>query len=95
MPATPEFFSTVRELCDETGALMMVDEVQVPHPAVALSYIPRGAFENMILKSGVGCTLIVSRRSLEPRDFAKHYRAIGFPPVGLFFGPLPHTSKPN
>lgn len=29
MPATPEFFSTVRELCDETGALMIVDEVQV------------------------------------------------------------------
>ncbi|CAM9303961.1 unnamed protein product [Pylaiella littoralis] len=28
VPATPEFFSTVRELCDETGALMMVDEVQ-------------------------------------------------------------------
>lgn len=29
VPATPEFFSTVRELCDETGALMIVDEVQV------------------------------------------------------------------
>lgn len=29
MPATPEFFSAVRELCDETGALMIVDEVQV------------------------------------------------------------------
>lgn len=29
VPATPEFFSAVRELCDETGALMMVDEVQV------------------------------------------------------------------
>ncbi|CAM9821097.1 unnamed protein product [Ectocarpus sp. 6 AP-2014] len=28
VPATPEFFSTVRELCDETGALMIVDEVQ-------------------------------------------------------------------
>ncbi|CAM9979409.1 unnamed protein product, partial [Sphacelaria rigidula] len=26
VPATPEFFATVRELCDETGALMMVDE---------------------------------------------------------------------
>lgn len=29
VPATPEFFSAVRELCDETGALMIVDEVQV------------------------------------------------------------------
>lgn len=29
VPATKEFFSTVRELCDETGALMMCDEVQV------------------------------------------------------------------
>lgn len=29
VPATPEFFSAVRDLCDETGALMMVDEVQV------------------------------------------------------------------
>eukprot|EP00903_Cladosiphon_okamuranus_P005565 g5540.t1 len=28
VPATPEFFSTVRKLCDETGALMIVDEVQ-------------------------------------------------------------------
>ncbi|CAM9329702.1 unnamed protein product [Scytosiphon promiscuus] len=28
VPATPEFFSAVRELCDETGALMIVDEVQ-------------------------------------------------------------------
>lgn len=34
VPATPEFFSAVRELCDETGALMIVDEVQVQHPAV-------------------------------------------------------------
>lgn len=29
VPATPEFFLAVRELCDETGALMIVDEVQV------------------------------------------------------------------
>lgn len=34
MPATPEFFSAVRELCDETGALMMVDEVQASGSAV-------------------------------------------------------------
>ena len=27
-PATPEYFKTIRELCDQTGALMMVDEVQ-------------------------------------------------------------------
>lgn len=27
-PATAEFFAEVRKLCDETGALMMVDEVQ-------------------------------------------------------------------
>lgn len=30
VPAAPEFFSAVRDLCDETGALMIVDEVQVP-----------------------------------------------------------------
>lgn len=28
VPASAEFFSAVREVCDETGALMMVDEVQ-------------------------------------------------------------------
>lgn len=28
-PATPEFFKAVRDICDETGALMMCDEVQV------------------------------------------------------------------
>lgn len=27
-PATNEYFKTIRELCDQTGALMMVDEVQ-------------------------------------------------------------------
>jgi len=27
-PATPEYFKAIRELCDQTGALMMVDEVQ-------------------------------------------------------------------
>lgn len=35
VPATQEYFAAVRKLCDETGALMMVDEVQVsnlPHP---------------------------------------------------------------
>lgn len=32
MPASAEYFSAVRELCDETGALMMVDEVQVNLP---------------------------------------------------------------
>lgn len=42
VPATPEFFSAVRELCDETGALMMVDEVQVkiiPLSSVAVEQI--------------------------------------------------------
>lgn len=29
IPGNPEFFQTVRELCDETGALMICDEVQV------------------------------------------------------------------
>ena len=28
-PATKEFFGSVRRICDETGALMIVDEVQV------------------------------------------------------------------
>ena len=28
VPASKEYFSAVRMLCDETGALMMVDEVQ-------------------------------------------------------------------
>lgn len=28
-PGTLEFFKTARELCDETGALLIVDEVQV------------------------------------------------------------------
>ena len=31
VPASKEYFSAVRMLCDETGALMMVDEVQVSH----------------------------------------------------------------
>jgi acetylornithine aminotransferase len=29
IPGTPEFFQTARELCDETGALLICDEVQV------------------------------------------------------------------
>lgn len=29
VPGKPEFFQTVRDLCDETGALMICDEVQV------------------------------------------------------------------
>ena len=29
IPGKPEFFQTVRDLCDETGALMICDEVQV------------------------------------------------------------------
>lgn len=29
VPATEQYFSAVREVCNETGALMMVDEVQV------------------------------------------------------------------
>ena len=29
VPATEQYFAAVREVCNETGALMMVDEVQV------------------------------------------------------------------
>jgi Aminotransferase class-III len=29
VPASKEYFAAIREICDETGALMMCDEVQV------------------------------------------------------------------
>mmetsp|Transcript_15725 Transcript_15725/g.20510 ORF Transcript_15725/g.20510 Transcript_15725/m.20510 type:complete len:478 (-) Transcript_15725:99-1532(-) len=29
VPGNPEFFKTIREICDETGALMVMDEVQI------------------------------------------------------------------
>lgn len=56
VPATPEFFSTVRELCDETGALMMVDEVQVKTLLLAahLQYICSDMSES-------GATLMLAR----------------------------------
>lgn len=46
VPATPEFFSAVRELCDETGALMIVDEVQVILLSMHLVY--RGALRKRL-----------------------------------------------